>query len=127
MSYTNHVTVLGQPVEAVCFTSDDGTAQLRAGLSLGSGLVVELAGNTGRQEFHCDPGQADALGRWLVAKAAEYRGAAHAWITLPPDSDVPPGDLAGFDTMEQALVVVAGLSELEMARRLTRSCGQSRR
>ena len=94
------------------------TTELR---SSGLGLVVELAGDAGRQEFHCDSGQADALGRWLVAKAAEYRGAAHAWVVVPPDTARPPDGLAGFDTVEQALAVVAGLSELQEAREVERS------
>ena len=118
MDHTDHATALSQPVEAVCFTSSDGATQLRAGMSLGSGLVVELeaVGTAGRHEFRCDPGQASALGRWLVEKAAEYRHAAHMWVTVPLAAELPPSKLAGFDTLDQALAVVAGLSGLEAVR-----------
>ena len=111
MNHTEHATVLSQPVEAVSFTSNDGAAQLRAGMNLKSGLVVELAdvGTSARHEFRCDPGQADALGRWLVEKAAEYPGPAHTWVMVALDAATPPAGLAGFDSVEQALAVVAGL------------------
>ena len=122
MNHVEHVTALGQPVEAVCFTSDDGTAQLRAGLSLRSGLIVELAGGAGRQQFRCDPEQADALGRWLVEKAAEYRGAPDAWVTGPAVGRVPPSALAGFDTLALQLQPHEGLTTFPGNRERAHGC-----